>query len=918
MLLARASEQAYIDRLLARAQAGTSGAVVILGEAGIGKSALLDYAGAAAGNTRVLRGAGVEAEAELAFGALHLLLRSHLERIDSLPGIQAAALRAAFGLAAAPAEDQLLVGLAVLTLLSDLTDDAPLLVLIDDAHWLDRASAGALLFAARRLGEEGVVMIFAARDGEGSFVATGLPEMWPARLDDTAAAALLAEHHADLPAEVRARVIDEAAGNPLALIELPAALPGEQYVGELSPLGLPVGMLPVDSRVQRAFRTQIERFPAATQTLLLVAAADDMGSLATIVNAGRALGAQVEDFEPAERTRLITVTAEQVIFRHPLIRAAAYHNAPFGRRLAAHGALAAAYDMPEQTDRHVWHRAAAAVGPSEEVAVTLERAAERARSRGGQAAIAGAYERAAELSVDERTRARRLCAASRAARDAGLLSHAAELVQRVAGPIDDPVIGADLASVRATVEFEYGSSRAAGRSLIDAAVPLARLDPTAASSMLSTVVGLASLAGDRNLAGEAIAALDALPSPADPAAVMTVTVARAMASQIADDPEGALRLLNEIDDAEWAEMGATGPPRSRLLAAQAAALRGDDAKTYALAAAQVAECRTRGMIGMLPEAVLVVARTEMYMGRYRDAIANAGEGLRILNDSGNMGSSRELGFQGLVLAPLAAIQGDADRCRALARDTIDRATERDLAAAAAWSRYSLGLLDLGLGRYDAALDRMDQIPPTVPTITYTYCADQIEAAVRARQLERAEAPFSRFRRWAAHAKQPWAMAVAERCRALISTQEEAEARYATAVRLHSGGGRPFEEARTRLLYGEWLRRDLRRTEARSQLRAALDTFERLEAAPWTERARNELRATGETTPPPRRFDRLSRLTPQELQVIRLAATGATNREIGGRLFLSPRTVSYHLYKAYPKLGVSSRRELADLELNQHQ
>jgi DNA-binding CsgD family transcriptional regulator len=911
VLLGRGPEQAAIDQLLAGVRTGTSGAVVISGEAGIGKSALLDYAAGVAANMRVLRASGVESEAELAFGALHLLLRSWLGRIGSLPAVQAGALRAALGLAAGPAGDQLLVGLAVLTLLSDLAEEAPLLVLIDDAQWLDRASAGALLFAARRLAEEGIVMIFAARDGETSFAGTGLPELRPAGLDAAAAAALLGEHHPGLPGQLHDRVIDEAAGNPLALIELPRALPPDQPAGELPPLGIAAGMLPASGRVQNAFRAQIERLPEATQILLLVAAADDMGAVEVLLSAARRLGVGAQDLEPAERARLITVTGGDVRFRHPLIRAAAYHNAPFARRLAAHDALAAAYSGPEHADRRAWHRAAAAVEPGEDIAIDLERAAERARGRGGYAAIASAYERAAELSADERARIRRLGLAAMAARDGGLLPHAADLAQRVAGLVDDPAAAADLASVRATVEFEHGSPGAAARTLIGAAVPLGRVDPAAATSMLSTVVGVVALAGDRALAGEAIAALDALPPAADPGLALTATFARAMAGRIADRPDGGLRLLREIDAARWAEVGAQGPPRSRLLAAQAAALLGDDATMYALASAQVAECRTRGMIGMLPEALLFLARAEMYLGRYRGAAASAGEARQIIKDTGR---SRELGLQGLVLAPLAAIQGDAQRCRALADETIGRAIERDLAAAAAWSRYALGLLDLGLGRYDAALDQMGEIPPTLPTIGYTYCADQAEAAVRAGRPGRAAAPSLRFQRWAAHCGQPWAAAVAERCRALTGPDEEAGTHYAEAVRRHSGGGRPFEQARTRLLYGEWLRRSRRRTDARSQLRAALDTFERLEAAPWAERARNELRATGETITPRRHADPIGRLTPQELQVVRLAATGATNRDIAARLFLSPRTVGYHLYKAYPKLGVSSRRDLAGLDL----
>jgi DNA-binding CsgD family transcriptional regulator len=917
VLLGRGAEVELLDRLLAGARSGSSGALVLRGEAGIGKSALLDHAARAAAEagTAVLRGSGVESEAELAYAALHLLLHPRADRIDGLPAVQARALRAALGLAAAPAEDPLLVGLAVLTLLSDLAEDAPLLVLVDDAQWLDRESAAALLFAARRLAEEAVVLVFAVRAGEGAFPETGLPELRPAPLDDRDAAALLAEHHADLAAPARDRILAEAAGNPLALLALPAGLTAAERAGEPPLPGHPVGLRPVGSRVQDAYRRRIEQLPEPTRTLLLVAAADDQDAVGMLLRAARTLGARPADLEPAERAGLVTVEGAAggtvVRFRHPLIRAAAYHDAPFGRRLAAHAALAAAYDTPDQADRHAWHRAAAAVEPDEAVAAELERAAERARRRGGFAAIASAYERAAQLSVTEPARVRRTCAAAVAARDAGLLPHAAQLAAGVAGLVDDPRVAAELASVRATVDFEYGSPRVAARTLLDAAVPLGPVDPTAAASLLTRVVGIVALAGDRELSAEAVAALDELPPAEDRVLALTVTIARATDRRIADDPAGAVRLLRGIDAGTWAELLRRGPPRARLMAAHSAVLLGDDTRMHALAAAQVAECRRRGMIGMLPEALLRLARAELHLGRYRDAAASAGEGLRIVQDTGR---SRELGLRSLVLAPLAAVRGDADQCRELSRQTLDRATERELAAAAAWSRYALGLLDLGLGRYDTAVEQLAEIPPSLPTVPYTYCADQVEAAARAGRPADAAAAYERFRRWAGAAAQPWAEAVAERCAALVGPAAEAERHFARAVGLHAAGGRPFEHARTRLLYGEWLRRERRRTEARTQLRAAVEGFERLGAAPWADRARNELRATGETAAPPHRVDLLGRLTAQELQVVRLAATGATNRDIAGRLFLSPRTVGYHLYKAYPKLGISSRRQLPTLDL----
>jgi DNA-binding CsgD family transcriptional regulator/tetratricopeptide (TPR) repeat protein len=904
VLLGRAQESAVIDQLLENARKGGSGVIVIKGEAGIGKTALLDYATQLVSGMRVLRVSGVESEAEIPFGALHLLLHGELALIDSLPEVQGAALRAALGEAPVRAEDRLLVGLAVLTLLSDLAEQTPLLVLLDDAQWFDQPSSSALSFAARRLSHDGIVMILAVRDGDGAHAADGLPELRLARLDDTDAARFLTERRPDLPADARRRVIEEAAGNPLALLELSGTLTGPQH-------GVPAAdASPVGGQVQRGFQDQIAGLPGATQGLLLVAAADDAGDVVRILVAARAFQATPDDFEPAERAGLIAVNGSTVTFRHPLVRAAAYHGPPFSRRLAAHAALAAACESPEQVDRHAWHRSASVVEPDEDVAAELERAAARAEARGGHATAASAYERAAALSVKDSTRMRRLGHAAVAAYDAGLLPHAAELLQRLSASDHDPAMRAALVPIAAAVEFEYGTPGAAARMLIDAADELGPRDPAAATARLSTAMGMVLVACDRKLAEQVVSTLDALPAAGDSGTSERASLIRGMALLLRDEPETALRLLEGTSSSTWADALALGMPRPVLLAAHAAAAIGDDATMYALMSAQVADCRRRGLIGMLPEALLMLARAELFLGRHRHAIATATEGLRLVEDTGQ---ARELGFHALVLASIAAMQGEEYRCHELAEDTIAAATDRELTAAVMWSRHALALLDLGLGRYDSAFEQLSQIH-NLPAITFISRADQIEAAFRAGREDRMDLSFGRFRLWADHVNQPWAQGVVERCRALTCPPSEAERHYGRAVRLHALGGRPFQRARTALLYGEWLRRSRRPTDARTQLRAALETFERLEASPWAERTRNELRAAGEITVRRTSADPFRRLTPQELQVVRLAATGATNREIAGQLFLSPRTVGYHLYKAYPKLGVSSRRGLAGLDL----
>jgi DNA-binding CsgD family transcriptional regulator len=910
VLLARAEELAVIDQLLSHARNGTSGAIVIKGEAGIGKSALLDHAAHLVSDMRVLRISGMESEAEIAFGALHLLLHTELELIESLPDLQAAALRAALGEARARAEDRLVVGLAVLTLLSELAEREPLLVLLDDAQWFDQPSTSALSFAARRLAHEGIVMIFAARDGERTHAGDGLPELRLARLNDADAGAFLTEYRPELPVEARAGVIEDAAGNPLALLELSATLTAGLRLPGVPVSGSPVGASPVGGQVQRAFRDQIERLPETTQDLLLVAAADDIGDVVRVLAAARAFHAAAEDLEPAERAGLISVGGGTVTFRHPLVRAAAYHAPPFGRRLAAHAALAAACESPEQADRHAWHRSASVVEPDDDVAAELEQAAARAEARGGHATAASAYERAAALSVQESTRVRRLGHAAVAAYDAGLLPHTAELLQRLSSSNLDPAMRAALVPVAAAVEFEYGTPGAAARLLIDAAAELGPRDSAAAMARLSTAMGMVLVAGDRELADQVVATLDALPLPGVSGSSHLPSLMRGMALLLRDEPETALPVLEGTGFNTWAGDLALGMPRPVLLAAHAAAAIGDDATMYALMSAQVADCRRRGLIGMLPEALLMLARAELFLGRNRHAIATASEGLRLVEDTGQ---ARELGFQGLVLVPIAALQGEEDRCREMAHETIASATERGLTAAVAWSRHALGLLDLGLGRYDSAFERLSEIQD-LPAIAFMSLADQIEAAFRAGRADRIDMAFARFQPWAEHVNQPWARGVVERCRALICAPSEVEQHYARAVGLHAEGGRPFQRARTHLLYGEWLRRSRRPTDARTQLRAALETFERLEATPWADRTRNELRAAGEIAARRTSGDPFRRLTPQELQVVRLAATGATNREIAGQLFLSPRTVGYHLYKAYPKIGVSSRRGLADLDL----
>lgn len=455
MLHGRDGEAAALRALLDDARAGRSGVLVLRGEAGIGKTALLDDLVAGAGDLTVVRGSGVEFEAELPFAGLQLLLRTALGALDALPGPQRRALRAAFGLATEGAGEPMFVGLAVLSLLSEHAGDGPLLCVVDDAQWLDRASTDALVFAARRLDVEGIVMLFAARDGEGAFSAPGLPELRPAPLTEAAATALLADRALPLAAPVRRRVLAEARGNPLALLELPAGLRGTDP-GPGAP-----ETLPLTSRLQLAFHGRVSHLPPATRTLLLVAAADHTGELGTILRAAAGLGAGVADLPPAQDTGLVTVDGTALRFRHPLVRAAIHQRAALPERLAAHRALAAAADPEQDPDHRAWHLAAAATGPDEEVASALERTAGRARERSGHTAAAAAYDRAARLSTDPRARLRRLLLAAESASEAGELPRARALAEQAARTAAGSGSGEAVARtlhVRGLADFWEGTS----------------------------------------------------------------------------------------------------------------------------------------------------------------------------------------------------------------------------------------------------------------------------------------------------------------------------------------------------------------------------------------------------------------------------------------------------------------------------
>ncbi|KOX26834.1 LuxR family transcriptional regulator [Saccharothrix sp. NRRL B-16348] len=907
MLHGRSAELAVVERLLSDARAGRSGVLVVRGEAGIGKSALLAHAATQAtspcgseqrspspvGDNHaptgagflVLRGTAVESESVVPFAGLNLLLGAVVDRVDTLPPNQATALRAALGLAPPEGGDHHLVGLAVLTLLADLADQTPVLCLVDDAHWLDQGSAQALVFAARRLQAEGIAMIFAARDLHAPpFPAPGLPELRLTGLAPEHAAALLEEHAADLPRYVRDQIADEARGNPLALLELPAA----QREGHLPAAhAYRVAALPTHSRIQQTFADRIGTLPERTRTLLLIAAADDTGDPAVVFEAARLLGASVDDLEVAEQRQLLRSDDGRLTYRHPLIRAAAYQSAPLKHRLTVHKALA---EVLDDAHRSAWHLAAATTAPDETVAQALARTAEDARNRGGYIAVASAYHRAAELTPDPVDRGHRLAAAAGAAGAAGQFDRAVVLADQAWDLVGNPVDGARVARIQARLASEQGRSAQAAAQLARAVTCAQHTDPELAGELLFHAANNAWAGRDFDILEDVAARADGLPGADD-----TRRVAKAAFGLDGDDVPGGMAALRELLDSPY-----VGGPGNAITAWWHLIL-GDDQAAYAWAFDLERQSRAQGALGVLPRALAYLARGRLHLGRHRDARATAEEGLRIAAD---IGQEFSVGFLAAVLAELAAIEGDEARCEELVATLVGGAPQSVRAACA------LALLDLGLGRHEAVLDRLADVAAGAHRLySVTSLPDVVEASVRLGKPHHDAARW--YDEWASSTGQPWARAVSARCRALLTDDEQW---YVKAVDLHRvDDGRPFERARTELLYGEWLRRARRKADARTHLRSASDLFERLGATPWAARARTELRATGESRAVPGP-DPLSTLTPQELQVVRLAAEGLSNRDIGAQLFLSPRTVGYHLYKAYPKLGVASRVELGRLAL----
>ena len=887
MLRGRETEQSAIAALLDEAWTSRGGALVLRGPAGIGKSALLADALAGAEGMLVLRTQGIQSESDLAFSALHQLLRPVAHLTDRLNPNQATALRVGFGeRPAGRRNDRFLVYSATLGLVAEAAETRPVLCVVDDAQWLDEGSANALLFTARRLGVERVAMLFAAREQEErEFEGPGIPTLPVSGLSASAAQALLEE---STPGRVDARVtealLEATQGNPLALVELPAALTAAELSGE-EPLP---GSLPVTEGVARAFLGRVRRLPAPAQTFLLVAAAEGSGELSVIQQAGVAVGCDAEALGSAEASGLVQIHRGRLNFRHPLVRSSVYDAASTPERWAAHAALADALTDHGQLDRRAWHRAAAAAGPDSATADELEQVAERA----------------AELTTAVELGARRRWRAAEQARLAGHHRRALRLLDAARSMTEEPLLLADVSLIRGAVELVSGSTGSAERVLLKAARDVQSADPGRALQLLVVAAQAAALA-DHSDAGVEIGRLAAaLPRGSAPLEEFFSDLLVGCGHYLSGDLAASLEPLRHAVEA------ASDFEESMLLTwgSRAAYYLGDDEEAFRLDARAVSLARAAGALGdMLPPLQRLVL-SEILLGHWSSAAAHGGEAARFARETGqpNM-ASLPTGW----LALLAAYRGDTkdlDGHLAAAEELLPRHPMVVAQDALLWAR---AVSEATTGEPGVAVEHLRRV--ISPGISLLSSLDRVVIAVQAGLDDQAGEWLSPLVRFAETTGAPWAGARVAHCQALLGATDDAVAHYERSLEHHRRSHRPFERARTELGFGELLRRSGRRVDARSHLRTAVTTFDDLDAQPWAERARHELRASGEKirrAPP----TAAAQLTAQELQVTKLVAAGLSNRQVAAQLFVSPRTVDFHLRNVFNKLGVTSRSQLAQRDL----
>ena len=900
-LRGRHRERAALDRLLDRARAGHSAVLVVRGEPGIGKTALLEYAASRAPGFRVVRAGGVESEMELPFAGLHQLCGPMLGLLEQLPGPQRDALRVAFGLAEGDAPDRFLVGLAVLSLLADTAGDQPLFCLVDDAQWLDQSSLQSLAFVARRLLADPVALIFAVREPGDEHELPGLPELTVTGLGDLDARVLLASAaRGRLDAQVADRIVAETRGNPLALLQLPRGLSPADLAGGfwLPDTG------PLASRIERSFQRQFQSLPRETQRLLLTAAAEPAGDVSLLWRAAALQQIPAGAAAPAEAAGLVEL-AVRVRFGHPLVRSAIYQAAAAGDRRAAHRALAEATDPDADPDRRAWHRAHAAVGPDEAVAAGLERSAGRAQARGGAAAAAAFLQKAVELTPDPARRAARALAAAQAKFDAGAPDAAYKLLAEAEiGPLDD-LQRASLERLRAQLAFSLTRGSDAPPLLLSAARRLAPLDAGLARETYLEALGAAIFAG--RLGGsvglrEAAEAARTAPQARQPPRAIDLLL-DGLATRFTEGYAAGvapLRLALHTfcrgdgrgeDDIRW--LG---------LASRVAPDLWDDEAWDELATRQVRLARAAGALNILPIALAHRAGVCVHSGEFAAAAALIEEADAITQATG----TAPLGHIALMLA---ASRGQEARALELIDASIHDATARGEGRLITLAECAAAVLHNGLGHYHRAFAAAQRACERDDLGLFAEALiELVEAGTRIGEPEAVATALETLAERTHAGGTEWALGIEARSRALLSHGQAADALYREAIGRLGRSRMAVHLARAHLLYGEWLRRENRRLDAREPLRAAYEMFSSIGAGGFAERARRELVATGETVRK-RTVETLTELTGQEAQIARLARDGQTNQEIAAQLFISPRTVEWHLGNVFTKFGITSRKDL---------
>ena len=899
-LTGRDAERRVLDRLVEAVRAGASRALVVHGEPGVGKTALLEYLARSAPGCRIERAAGVQSEMELAFAGLHQLCAPMLDRLEAVPVPQRDALRTAFGMSAGPAADRFLVGLATLSLLAAVAEQQPLICLVDDGQWLDHASRTVLAFVARRLGAESVGLVLATRATGGDLAR--LPNLEVGGLGEADARALL---EAALPGpideRVRDQIVAEARGSPLALLELPRGLTVAELAGGF---GLP-GVVPLAGRIEDSFGRRVGALPHQTHRLLLLAAADPSGDPALVWRAAACLGVGAEAAALVAEAGLVEF-GTRVRFRHPLARSAAYRFGSARERREAHGALAEATDPQLDPDRRAWHRAQAAPGPDEDVAAELERSADRALARGGLAAAAAFLKRAATLTLDPPRRAGRALAAAQAQVQAGAYDQARDLLAMAgAGPLTSSQ-QATVDLVRAQLAFVTSRGNDAPSLLLKAARSLEAIDAGLSRATYLDALAAGMFAGRLASPGSGVVeigrAAAAAPPPLAPRAPDLLL--DGLAAQYIDGYAAGAPMLRRALATFGDGMSAEEELRWLWLATVAAMQVWDDDAWEALSARHVRLARRTGALSELPIALTSRTYVLLVAGDLTAAASLTGEAQAIKEATGsNLAPYGALG--------LAALRGDEAGTLALLDATKKDVTRRGEGVGITFAEWANAVLNNGLGRYQNALAaaRRATSYEADPGCLIWPLVELIEAAARSGVTETAAGACERFAVMTDASGTDWALGLQARSQALLSEGGEAERRYRESLARLSRTRMGVDLARAHLLYGEWLRRERRRCDAREQLRTALGMLEGIGAEAFAERARRELRATGETARRRTVVAGREDLTAQEAQIARLARDGLSNPEIGTRLFISAHTVQYHLRKVFAKLGVTSRSQL---------